>query len=145
MATPTSDLIMETPTPIEVVAKKRRLSGDLIALGVTKNQARYEQATLGGGSGMSCLLTGGKASIEPQQAYPSIKNRNKTPMNAMNAARAEYLAWKKSSSLEVCSRTGGSLKSRGTGTMKVRAIRSARARRRGASMRCSLGLALISP
>ena len=77
MATPTSDPIMETPTPLEVVAKKRRLSGDLIALGVTKNQARYEQATLGGGSGMSCLLTGGKASIEPQQAYPSIKNRNK--------------------------------------------------------------------
>ena len=100
---------METPTPIEVVAKKRRLSGDLIALGVTKNQARYEQATLGGGSGMSCLLPGGKARIEPQKAYPSIKNRNKIPMNAMNAARAEYFAWKKSSSLEVCSRTGGLL------------------------------------
>ena len=42
MVTPTSDLIIETLTPIEiVVAKKRQLSGDLIALGVTKNQARY--------------------------------------------------------------------------------------------------------
>ena len=80
MAMPTSDIIMETPAPVEVVAKKRRLSGDLNALGVIKNQARYEQAALGGGSGMSCLLTGGEASIETHK--PTHQSRIATSLVA---------------------------------------------------------------
>ena len=51
MATPNSDLIMETPTPIEVVAMKRRLSGDSIALGVTKIKPGMSKSLLAAAQG----------------------------------------------------------------------------------------------
>ena len=54
MATPTSDLNLVTSSSIDLdnqlVAKKRRRSADLVALGVTYNQALYEDDTLGGGN-----------------------------------------------------------------------------------------------
>ena len=54
MASPTSDLNMATPSSVvlnnQLVAKKRRRSADMVALGVTYNQALYEDDTLGGGN-----------------------------------------------------------------------------------------------
>ena len=63
MATPTSDLKMATPTSDlnlvtspsvdldnQLVAKKRQRSADIVALGVTYNQALYEDDNLGGGN-----------------------------------------------------------------------------------------------
>ena len=54
MATPTSDLNLVTSSSIDLdnqlVAKKRRRSAGLVALGVTYNQALYEDDTLGGGN-----------------------------------------------------------------------------------------------
>ena len=54
MATPTSDLNLVTSSSIDLdnqlVAKKRRRSADMVALGVTYNQALYEDDTLGGGN-----------------------------------------------------------------------------------------------
>jgi hypothetical protein len=64
MATPTSDLKMATPPTSDLklvtlssvdldtrlLAKKRRRSADMVALGVTYNQALYEDGTLGGGN-----------------------------------------------------------------------------------------------
>jgi hypothetical protein len=84
-------------------AKKRRRSADEVALGVTHKQAKYERESLGGGSGSSHMLTGHKARGDPQQAYPATKKRAKT---AVEVAWAEFNEWKKSSSLEVCSKTG---------------------------------------
>jgi len=88
------------------VMKKKRRSADAAALGVTFNQAQFEHYTLGGGSGSSRLLTGPKARVGPQQAYPSAKKRAKT---SSEASWAEYIEWKQSSSLEVCSKTGAIL------------------------------------
>jgi hypothetical protein len=54
MATPTSDLNLATSTSVDLdnqlLAKKRRRSTDMAALGVTYNQALYEDDTLGGGN-----------------------------------------------------------------------------------------------
>jgi hypothetical protein len=63
MTTPTSDLKMATPTSVlnvatsssvdldnQLVAKKRRCSADMVALGVTYNHAPYEDDTLIGGN-----------------------------------------------------------------------------------------------
>jgi len=63
MVTPTSDLKMATPTSClnlvtsssvdldnQLLAKKMRCSADMVALGVTYNQALYEDDTLGGGN-----------------------------------------------------------------------------------------------
>jgi len=60
MATPTSDLkwlrrlLILTSSSVDLdnqlVAKKRRRSADMVALGVTYNQALYEDDTLGGGN-----------------------------------------------------------------------------------------------
>jgi hypothetical protein len=54
MATPTSDLNLATSSSVDLdnqlVAKKRRCSADMVALGVTYNQALYEDDTLGGGN-----------------------------------------------------------------------------------------------
>jgi hypothetical protein len=63
VATPTSDLKIATPTSDlnlvtsssddfdnQLVAKKRRRSADMVALGVTYNQALYEDDALGGGN-----------------------------------------------------------------------------------------------
>lgn len=86
--------------------KKKRRSADAVALGVTRKQAKYERASLGDGSGLSHLLTGSKARVDPQHAYPSAKKRAKT---AAKSSWAEYIEWKKSSSLEVCSKTGAIL------------------------------------
>ena len=45
MATPTSDLNLVTPSSVDLddqlVAKKRRRSADMVALGVTYNEALY--------------------------------------------------------------------------------------------------------
>ena len=90
-------------------AKKKRRSADAVALGVTKNQAKYERASLGDGSGSSRLLTGSKARVDPQQAYPSLKKRAKTGAEAKWAEHIEWKKWTKSSSLEVCSKTGAIL------------------------------------
>jgi len=87
-------------------AKKKRRSADVVALGVTHDQALYERESLGGGSGSSYVLTGSKARGDPQQVYSATKKRAKT---AVAAAWAEYKEYKKSSSLEVCSKTGAIL------------------------------------
>ena len=87
-------------------AKKKRRSADAVALGVAQEQAKYERASLGDGSGSSRLLTGSKARVDPQQAYPSMKKRAKI---GAEAKWAEHIEWKKSSSLEVCSKTGAVL------------------------------------
>ena len=54
MATPTSDLNLATLYSVDLdnqlVAKKRRCSADMVALGVTYNQTLYEDETLGGGN-----------------------------------------------------------------------------------------------
>ena len=54
MATPTSDLNLATSSSVDLdnqlVAKKRRCSADMVALGVTYNQAMYEDGALGGGN-----------------------------------------------------------------------------------------------
>jgi hypothetical protein len=54
MATPTSDLNFATSSSIDLdnqlMANKRRRSADMVALGVTYNQALYEDDTLGGGN-----------------------------------------------------------------------------------------------
>ena len=92
----------ESPSPPQVAKKKRR-SADAVALGVTHRQGLYECETLGDGSGTSRLLTGAKARVDPQQGYPSAKKKAKV---SSTAAWAEYLAWKQSSSLEVCSKNG---------------------------------------
>ena len=89
--------------------KKKRRSADAVALGVTQEQAKYERASLGDGSGSSRLLTGSKARVDPQQAYPSMKKRAKTGAQEKWAEHIEWKKWKKSSSLEVCSKTGAIL------------------------------------
>jgi hypothetical protein len=54
MATPTSNLKLVTSSSDDLdnqlVAKKRRRSADMAALGVTYNQALYEDDALGGGN-----------------------------------------------------------------------------------------------
>jgi hypothetical protein len=54
MAPPTSDLNLVTSPSVDLdnqlVAKKRQRSADIVALGVTYNQALYEDDTLGGGN-----------------------------------------------------------------------------------------------
>jgi len=54
MATPTSDLNLVTSSSVDLgnqlVAKKRRRSADMAVLGVTYNQALFEDDTLGGGN-----------------------------------------------------------------------------------------------
>jgi hypothetical protein len=61
----------------------------MVALGVTYNQALFEDDTLGSGSGISRMSTGTKARIDPQQVYTITKKRAKT---AGKTRWAEYLA-----------------------------------------------------
>ena len=63
-------------------AKKKRRSADAVALGVSKEQAKYERASVGDGSGFSRLLTGTKARVGPQLACPSTKKRSRTDITA---------------------------------------------------------------
>ena len=83
--------------------KKKRLSGDRAALGVTQMQAYYQVPSLGGGTGVSAVRTGGKARTDPQGAYPASKKKAKA---AVAASRARYEKWKKARGLEVCTKTG---------------------------------------
>jgi hypothetical protein len=103
----------ESQTPADLaepasrqVAKKKRRSADAVALGSTFDQSKREPRTLGGGTGTSSLLTGLKARDDPQQAYQSAKKQAKT---AAEASWAEYVEWKQSSPLKVCSKTGAIL------------------------------------
>jgi hypothetical protein len=48
--------------------KTRRVSGDRAALGITQKEAYYRAASLGGGTGVSALLTGDKVRTDPQVA-----------------------------------------------------------------------------
>ena len=57
--------------------KKRRVSGDHAALGVTQKKAYYQAPSLGGGTGVSGYLTGDKARTGPQVAYPAVKQKAK--------------------------------------------------------------------
>jgi hypothetical protein len=53
----------------------------------------YHQApSLGGGTGVSALLTGNKARTDPQVAYPAAKQKAKA---AAAVSRAGYEEWKK--------------------------------------------------
>ena len=52
------------------------------------------------------MLNGSKARVDPQQAYPSTKKRTRA---ASDASWAELIEWKKSSSPEVCTKTGAAL------------------------------------
>ena len=72
-------------------------------LGVTQTEAYYQSPSLGGGTGVSAMLTGGKARTDPQVAYPAFKKKAKA---VVAASRAGYEEWKKTKSLEVCTKTG---------------------------------------
>ena len=98
----------ETRTPAdltEVAAvqkpKTRRVSGDRAALGVTQMEAYYQAPSLGGGTGVSAMLTGGKARTDPQVAYPASKNKAKAASGASG-----YEEWMKTKCLEVFTKTG---------------------------------------
>ena len=82
--------------------KKRRIPGDRAALGVTQHEARNQAPSLGGGTGVSALLTG-KARIDPQVAYPAAKQKAKA---AVAAAWSGYGEWKEARSPGVCNKTG---------------------------------------
>ena len=82
--------------------KKRRISGDRAALGVTQEEAYYQAPSLGGGTGVSASLTG-KARIDPQVAYPAAKQKAKA---ASSASWSGYEEWKETKNLEVCTKTG---------------------------------------
>jgi hypothetical protein len=97
-----------TPAGLTEVAtvqkpKTRRVSGDRAALGVTQKEAYYQAPSLGGGTGVFAMLTGGKARTDPQVAYPAFRKKAKA---AVAASRAGYEEWKKTKSLEVCTKTG---------------------------------------
>jgi hypothetical protein len=76
--------------------KKKRLSGDRAALGVTQMEAYYQAPSLGGGTGVSAVLTGGKARTDPLVAYPASKEKAKATVAAL---RARHEEWKKTHSL----------------------------------------------
>ena len=72
-------------------------------LGVTQKEAYYQSPSLGGGTGVSAVLTWGKARSDPHVAYPASKKKVKA---AVAASRAGYGEWKKTKSLEVFTKTG---------------------------------------
>jgi hypothetical protein len=84
-------------------SKTRRVSGDRAALGVAQKEAYYQAASLGGGTGVSALLTGDKARTDPQVAYTAVKQKAKA---AAAVLRAGFEEWKKTKSLEVFTKTG---------------------------------------
>ena len=83
--------------------KKRRISGDRAALGVTQEEAYYQAPSLGGGTGVSAFLTTSRARIDRQVAYPAAKQKVKA---ASSASWSGYEEWKETKSLEVCTKTG---------------------------------------
>ena len=83
--------------------KKKRISGDRAALGVTQQEAYYQAPSLGGGTGVSALLTTSRARIDRQVAYPEAKQKAKA---ASSASWSGYEEWKEAKNLEVCTKTG---------------------------------------
>jgi hypothetical protein len=83
--------------------KTRCVSGDRATLGVTQEETYYQAASLGGGTGVSALLTGGKARTDPQEAFTAVKQKAKA---AAVVLRAGFEEWKKIKSLEVFTNTG---------------------------------------
>ena len=83
--------------------KKRRISGDRAALGVTQEEAYYQAPSLGGGTGVSAFLTTSRARIDRQVAYPAAKQKAKA---ASSASWSGYEEWKETKNLEVCTKTG---------------------------------------
>ena len=55
--------------------KTRRVSGDRAVLGVMQKEAYYQSPSLGGGTGVSAMLTGGKAQIDPQSGVPDFQKK----------------------------------------------------------------------
>ena len=78
---PDTSADLPEPATLQPTKKKRR-STDAVALGATKEQAKYERASVGDGSGFNRLLAGSKARVGPQQAYPSTKKRARTASEA---------------------------------------------------------------
>ena len=78
--------------------KKRRISGDRAALGVTQREACYQAPSVGGGTGVSAFLTG-KARIDRQVAYPAAKRRGCRAVSG-------YGELKETKGLEVYTKTG---------------------------------------
>ena len=85
--------------------KRRRVSGDRSALGISAHEQRYLPASLGGGTGSSRLLDGPLARTDLQVVYPA--NRKRAAV-AGAAALQTYQAWKEST-VEVCIKTGAIL------------------------------------
>jgi hypothetical protein len=59
-------------------------------------EAYYQAPSLGGGTGVSAVLTGGKARTDPLAAYPASKEKAKATVAAL---RARHEEWKKTHSL----------------------------------------------
>jgi hypothetical protein len=76
MATPNSYLNLATSSSVDLdnklVAKKRRCSADMVALGVTYNQALYEDNTLGGGN-FSSGWSSGRRSLRRSTGESSLR------------------------------------------------------------------------
>jgi hypothetical protein len=66
-------------------------------------EAYYQAPSLGGGTGVSALLTGNKARTDPQVAYPAAKQKAKA---AAAVSCAGYEEWKKAKCLKVYTKTG---------------------------------------
>jgi hypothetical protein len=66
-------------------------------------EAYYQAPSLGGGTGVSALLTGDKARTDPQVASPAAKHKAKA---AAAVSCAGYEEWKKAKCLEVFTETG---------------------------------------
>ena len=81
--------------------KKKRRSGDAVALGMTKEEEHYRPATLSHG-GQGSYLAGGLAQSDPQSTYHGNSSRAK---EAAAASWEEYRDWKRTS-VEVSLKNG---------------------------------------
>ena len=80
--------------------KKKRRSGDVAALGMTKEEEYYRPATLSHG-GQGSYLAGDCARSDPQSTYYGNRGRAK---EAVAAAWGGYQSWKRIRQFTLCSR-----------------------------------------
>jgi hypothetical protein len=99
----TSSHLSEQGTVLGV--KRRRISGDRAALGITARQQSYVQESVDHGTGISRLLGGAFARTDLQVVHPASRERSKS---ARSAATQTHRAWKEST-VEVCIKTGAIL------------------------------------